>query len=178
MVRSRSGGRVERSHPHRGALAPLTRNVRKGCQDGSPFSLPASRPLPGNSDAEAAARRRRELAERAVIQIDDVRAAAGAPVDQLDVDAVAVAADLDGSAAPVPDPELRTGGRVEAAAAVAAGAGADPRQAVPRGDPLDPTSAADGSRGGGHGYGRGRLRSLPDDLPPGKRDGRGNARQA
>ena len=49
---------------------------------------------------------RREASEGVAVEVDDPRAAAGAPVDEPDPDAVAARADLDLAPAPVADPEF------------------------------------------------------------------------
>ena len=63
----------------------------------------------------------RQPAERVAVQVDHPAAAAGAPVDQLHVDAVARPAHGHGPAAPVADAERRTGRRVQAARVRAGG---------------------------------------------------------
>lgn len=89
-------------------------------------------PLPADRDTDRTGRQRRQVAERVAVQVDDVVAAAGAPVDERDVHAMAVPAHAYVAAAPVADAELRSGGRVQATR-VRVMTGADSGLAIPRG---------------------------------------------
>ena len=75
--------------------------------------VPGSCPLPGDPDGDRAGGGRRQPAERVAVQVDHAAAPAGAPVDQLHVDAVARPAHGHGPAAPAADAERRTGRRVQ-----------------------------------------------------------------
>src|SRR3954447_15777231 len=92
------------------------------CRCSAAATTPRKR-LPADGDWQRADRRRREAAERVVVEVDDPRPGAGAPVDELDPDAVPVAADGHDAAAPVADADLGPRRGVHPAV-VAAGAGA------------------------------------------------------
>ena len=100
--------------------APVPRDRASGRHPpGADAAAAATATSPADRDVDCAGRQWCEVSERVAIQLDDVVATAGTPVDQAHVHASAVATDVDDPVPPIADPELGSGGGIEPARIVA-----------------------------------------------------------